>query len=171
MNGSNIFSKIADFPDELSQYITPPTVRSFHANVSVIGEGGRNVSLTSVAGKLRNIGLDEANILNVLRVVNQTQCRPPLDEGEICVIARSVSRYDPAFEWHTNDDATRAQVFLTFFGEDLCYCTEMKRWLVWNGQRWEVDTSGAHLKRAKQTAEILREMAFSLSQEAAPVKQ
>lgn len=171
MNGSSIFFKIADFPNELLQNVVTPTAPSFHVNTSSIGEGGRNISLTSVAGKLRRIGLDEPNILNVLRIVNQTQCHPPLDDTELCGIAHSVSRYTPTLDWRSNDDATRAYVFQALFGDDLRFSMEMKRWFVWNGQKWDVDTSNAHLKRAKQTAEILIELAFNLSKEVAPVEQ
>ncbi len=53
----------------------------------------RNVTLTSVAGSLRDRGLDEVTITVVLLEVNRLRCAPPLSEVEIKGIARSVSRY------------------------------------------------------------------------------
>lgn len=59
-------------------------------------EGGRNVMLTSLTGRLRRAGLEEDEILAVLRVSNQKRCRPPLDDAEVVSVARSVARYAPA---------------------------------------------------------------------------
>jgi hypothetical protein len=55
--------------------------------------GERNVTLASVAGSLRDRGLDEGNIGVVLLEVNRLQCNPPLEETEVLRIARSVGRY------------------------------------------------------------------------------
>lgn len=67
-------------------------------------EGGRNAMLTSVAGRLRRMGLSEAEMLASLRVANQERCQPPLEAEELTTIARSVARYTP-------DPATEAAVF------------------------------------------------------------
>jgi hypothetical protein len=55
--------------------------------------GERNVTLASVAGSLRDRGLDEGTIGVVLLEVNRLQCNPPLEETEVLRIARSVGRY------------------------------------------------------------------------------
>ena len=62
----------------------------------VLGEPireGRNVALTSVAGSLRDRGLDEETIRVILLEVNRLRCEPPLDGAEAERIAESVSRY------------------------------------------------------------------------------
>jgi hypothetical protein len=53
----------------------------------------RNVTLTSVAGSLRDRGLDEETIRVVLLEVNRLRCEPPLEDAEVERIAESVSRY------------------------------------------------------------------------------
>ena len=58
-----------------------------------VREGERNVTLASVAGSLRDRGLDEGNITVVLLEVNCLRCDPPLEATEVLRIARSVSRY------------------------------------------------------------------------------
>jgi hypothetical protein len=64
----------------------------------VIPAGRRNAELASVAGTLRRRGLDAAEILGALRVVNAERCRPALDDDELERIAASVARYAPAHE-------------------------------------------------------------------------
>jgi hypothetical protein len=58
-----------------------------------IEDGERNVKLASVAGSLRDRGLDEESIRVVLLQVNHLRCEPPLEEAEVERIAKSVSRY------------------------------------------------------------------------------
>ena len=58
-----------------------------------IREGKRNTALASVAGSLRDRGLDADTICEVLLAVNRRRCDPPLAEAEVVGIGRSVSRY------------------------------------------------------------------------------
>jgi hypothetical protein len=60
-----------------------------------IRDGQRNVTLASVAGSLRDRGLDAETISSVLLEVNQRRCEPPLAEAEVVGIGRSVGRYPP----------------------------------------------------------------------------
>jgi len=62
----------------------------------VIPEGQRNDKLLSLAGTLRRRGLSAGEILPMLKAVNETRCRPPLEEKELAGIAASVERYTPA---------------------------------------------------------------------------
>lgn len=59
----------------------------------MIGEGGRNNFLTSEAGKLRRSGLDQYQIADALKRINNDRCSPPLDDSELLAICASVSRY------------------------------------------------------------------------------
>jgi hypothetical protein len=65
----------------------------------VINEGGRNVSLASYAGKLRSTGCSYEVIELALLERNRDQCKPPLDDDDVRVIAASICRY-PAGEDH-----------------------------------------------------------------------
>lgn len=58
-----------------------------------IVSGGRNISLTSLAGAMHNIGYDKRQIFSELCYVNEQCCQPPLHERELMLICDSVTRY------------------------------------------------------------------------------
>lgn len=62
---------------------------------AVIPDGSRDVSLASIAGRLRHFGADEEEIIEKLQKVNQDHCSPPLGEQQVEKIAKSISRYEP----------------------------------------------------------------------------
>lgn len=55
--------------------------------------GGRNISLTSLAGAMHNTGYSKNQIFRELCYVNQSCCNPPLHERELETICESVTRY------------------------------------------------------------------------------
>ncbi|MBQ9250223.1 MAG: primase C-terminal domain-containing protein [Oscillospiraceae bacterium] len=55
--------------------------------------GGRNLSLTSLAGALHNYGWSKQQIYRELCYVNQNCCKPPLHDRELQSICESVTRY------------------------------------------------------------------------------
>jgi hypothetical protein len=59
-----------------------------------IAEGNRNNALASLAGSMRRRGMSESAIQAALAQVNDEQCRPPLDDGDVRRIAQSVCRYE-----------------------------------------------------------------------------
>ncbi len=67
----------------------------------------RNVTLTSVAGSLRDRGLDEGTITVVLLEVNRLRCAPPLSDTETQGIARSVSKYPAGTPRYVRSSAKR----------------------------------------------------------------
>lgn len=56
-------------------------------------DGGRNISLTSLAGALHNTGYTPMQIYQELQRVNKEVCKPPLPDRELQIIAESISRY------------------------------------------------------------------------------
>lgn len=70
-----------------------PVSHTDNPDGSIIFEGSRNASLTSVAGSLRKLGYGYDEMLVSLLARNTKACRPPLDEKEVEIIARSVSGY------------------------------------------------------------------------------
>lgn len=72
-----------------------------------IREGARNVALTSVAGSLRDRGLDAETICVVLLEVNRHRCEPALKEAEVLGIGRSVGRYPPGSPRYRRSTARR----------------------------------------------------------------
>jgi AAA domain/Primase C terminal 1 (PriCT-1) len=100
------FARFWGEPINVDLYLTllPPPEAPRAALVgdeTVIAEGGRNAALTSLAGKLRRIGLSGAELEASLRECNRQRCRPPLSDADIAVIARSVARYEPVAEKET----------------------------------------------------------------------
>jgi hypothetical protein len=61
-----------------------------------IDEGGRNDTLTSLAGSIRRRGGSRAAILAAIQAENETRCSPPLSDDEVESIADSVAQYEPA---------------------------------------------------------------------------
>ena len=55
--------------------------------------GGRNLSLTSLAGAMHNTGYSKQEIYRELCLVNQQACKPPLPDREVQTICDSVTRY------------------------------------------------------------------------------
>ena len=61
----------------------------------VIPEGERSATLTSMGGAMRSVGFGRAAIGAALHATNRAFCDPPLDEGEVQKIAKSVAGYPP----------------------------------------------------------------------------
>lgn len=87
---------VADLPPGVAARLRPP-VTSTEKMITgeMITEGGRNVTLTRIAGALRRHGCAEATIVAAIAVVNTDRCRPPLEVRELERIAASVARYAP----------------------------------------------------------------------------
>jgi putative DNA primase/helicase len=52
-------------------------------------------------------------------------------------------------------DAGNAERLVRRHGADLRYCHVWKKWLTWNGTRWQEDTTGAVMRYAKATARAI----------------
>lgn len=74
-----------------------------------IREGGRNVALASVAGSLRNRGLDAETICRVLLEVNRFRCEPPLKDSEVVRVGQSISRYPAGSSRYIGSPARRVR--------------------------------------------------------------
>jgi len=62
-----------------------------------IPEGRRNTTLMRIGVKLRNTGLSQQVIAEILQKTNLASCNPPLLDGEVSKIAQSVARYETDF--------------------------------------------------------------------------
>lgn len=61
-----------------------------------IPQSKRHKALLSLAGKLRRSGLGGEEIAEMLLVVNERRCEPPLPDDEVHKLARSMEIYEPA---------------------------------------------------------------------------
>jgi putative DNA primase/helicase len=157
-------------PDELREEKrdTEPSGGSAPTIGAPIPEGQRNVALTSDAGAMRRRGMDEEAIFAALQITNRQRCTPPLDEGEVRSITRSVANYPPAenvaFLRVGNQreagesepsfsltDTGNAERLVKRHGQQLRYCHPWRAWLVQDGKRWRLDDSGEVVRRAKET--------------------
>jgi hypothetical protein len=90
---------LADMPawmvDLLTSRSPAPTPKA--ADGKII-EGGRNDYLTQKAGAMRRKNFSEDAIFAALQVDNREKCAPPLSDGEILQIAKSITRYEPQDE-------------------------------------------------------------------------
>jgi hypothetical protein len=97
-----------------------------------IPEGERNDTLFKEACRLRRLGGDYAYIVERLREINERRCKPPLDDGEVCTIARSATKYEQeghALEIDIND--------LLYWADRNAY------WNLVTGAAWGADTVDA----------------------------
>lgn len=70
-------------------------------------EGHRNVVLASVAGSLRDRGLDAETICVVLLEVNRVRCGPPLEESEVLSVGKSIAKYPAGRPRYRRPSASR----------------------------------------------------------------
>ncbi len=139
----------------------------------VVAHGGRNKTLTSLAGSMRNRGMMVDEMLPAVLAANKNRCDPPLDEFEVRQIAESVSRYAPSVpiksiepigadgsdaqleaDYH-HTDLGNALAFVERHGKDLRYCHGVESWYIWNGQRFEKDADGKIERLAHEFVRLL----------------
>lgn len=94
---------LLDQVKEQEQRVVPPA-----AVADLIGEGTRNSTLASLAGTMRNRGMEPEEIEAALQVINRRRCVPPLPNTEVSNIARSIGRYAPehATPWRVGARST-----------------------------------------------------------------
>jgi len=121
----------------------PPLISS--NEMMMIPEGQRDAALTSLAGAMRRIGMCEPAIEAGLSKVNEFQCDPPKPDAPTR-ISHSVARYPPSAPVTANTfnltDTGNAELLVSLFGQRLRYDHKRCRWLIWNGNIWQPDTSG-----------------------------
>ena len=95
----------------LHKYITDRTKTAprVYTDDARIIKGERNKELASIAGTLRNRGLSHSIIAGTLHQANKEMVEPPLKDGEVDVIARSVSTYAPGDTIPTDLIAMRSE--------------------------------------------------------------
>jgi hypothetical protein len=89
---------LAAMPAWLVARARPPRSRRRGKALDVIPKGTRNVTLTSIAGRLRLTTPYGEAIKASLRAINQERCRPPLRKSTVDRIARSAERWH-ALPW------------------------------------------------------------------------
>ena len=57
-------------------------------------------------------------------------------------------------------DRYYAELMVKHFGQDLRWCHDMEKWIVWNGKRWEIGKDHLVSDKMEQLAQILKEDIF-----------
>jgi len=87
---------LADMPGWMIEALKEsPKPESKPKQAGEVIEGGRNDYLTKMAGAMRRKGFSEDAIFSALQIDNREKCSPPLSDGEVYQIAKSVIRYEP----------------------------------------------------------------------------
>lgn len=89
---------LEEFPTPNTQ---PHTASTNGTSPEPIPEGKRNDTLTSIAGRLRRVGLEQEELCAALKGIDRNRCTPPLqktDPGEVEDIAESVAGYEKGNE-------------------------------------------------------------------------
>jgi putative DNA primase/helicase len=76
---------------------------------------------------------------------------------------------DPSPSHEHLTDLGNAKRFVAWFGQDLRYCPAWKKWLIWDGRRWAVDTKGRVVQLAKQAVRVMYVWASKIIAEAVKI--
>ena len=143
--------------------------RDYEALAGVVHEGeGRHNVLVSYAGKVWVEGTAPETLVELLQVVNQRQCQPPLSDGEVTDIAahfiekreqRRDNHYPvmvspkqaPIPKAFPRTDAGNGELFALLYGDRVRFDHRRRRWLVWGGHWWS-DDNDAEVRRLAKTA-------------------
>ncbi len=109
-----VYQTPADMPAWMIQMIPRPVGQSqaqapHPGGTGTIKAGSRNNALISRCGKLRRNGYGEDEILALMRVYNQKEVNPPLDDAELVKIVKSSMRYKPGKKEIPTDDELAEQ--------------------------------------------------------------
>ena len=77
------------------------------------------------------------------------------------------AKQEPGGRYFARTDFGNAERLAYHAGQDLRYCHDWARWLVWTGQRWEIDRAGLVKRRAKEAVRRIYAEAANLVDEEA----
>lgn len=123
----------------------------------MIADGQRNTTIFALACSLRNKGLPQEAILATVQSVNTIQCNPPLDDSELLSIMNSAGKYDigklavTCSKAFNRTDMGNGERLVARYGHHFRYCSNWKKFLVWDGKRFIVDSTGEIERMAKDT--------------------
>lgn len=150
----------------------------FHFS-GIIAEGERNSTLTSVAGLLRSFGLDQDQILFILRQQNEMRCNPPLPDNEVVVIASHIVQYPPRVNRASQSDRVGLTELLAYersdagFGAMIAFALlgrvkfnhTNSRWFIWGKHSWTHDQVEEILLKAIDVSLMFRQAAELITDE------
>lgn len=148
----------APFPREIVKLLNKRDVFSVAPPLpDTIGEGERDNVLTSLAGTMRRRNASPQAILEALRIENATRVRPPLPDRQLRKIANSIGKKPPHVEDEHRTDLGNARRFIEMNQKKVRAILSRRRrpWVIWSGQRWELDVTGETERMAKMTVRTI----------------
>jgi putative DNA primase/helicase len=122
---------------------------------TVINQGERHQSLTSIAGSLKNTGLRDDEIRATLQVIRDER----FDSGDHEVTDDEI---EGVVQWIKNKqseypftDLGNAERFLAMHEGRVRYCYAWEKWLSWDGRHWKVDDSAEIYRLAHETVRAI----------------
>jgi len=184
-------TELADCPEWLLKLMSE-TKTNANGTANVLGEvetikaGSRNETLFKIAAGWRNRpGMTEPVILAALISLNKEACKPPLDENEVIMIAKSAAAYPTTakiYPINQSDvggfstpktienvfpltDLGNAERLVHYHGADLRFCHPWGKWIVWDEKRWSIDNTGEPNRRAFDTVRQMLSEAAKIEDE------
>lgn len=158
-----------------------------------IPEGGRTSALVALAGSLIGKGLSPDAAAAAIREENARRCDPPLTDEELqreVFPALSRRSWQSSTAPYTRDlpinaglvetlraldvannkryglnDAGSARLFIDACGDSVLYAADRRKWLSFDGRRWDIDGENAVKERLKQLADAFALYIFQNVQE------
>lgn len=173
---SAVYTFLSPVPDDLDRRRKEP-----YRVPETIPEGGRTSALVALAGSLIGKGLSPESAAAAIREENSLRCDPPLTEEELqrevfpaltrrawqnsaapytrdlpinAALVDKLRALDPANNKRYGlNDAGSARLFMDTCGDRVQYAADRKRWLFYDGRRWDADGENAVKEQLKQLAD------------------
>jgi len=120
-----------------------------------VPEGKRYEYLQSAAAQYRSKGMDREEIYAAIAIINLERCLPPKPDSVLTELADWAARLEVRLVSQPFTDTGNAERLVALHGRVIRFCPEMKKWLVWDGLRWNSEDSRRIKLHAKKT---MREM-------------
>lgn len=149
-----------------------------------VAEGGRTNALVALAGSLVAKGLDPETIETAIRSENEKKCIPPLTDQELerevfpgiyrekwqlethpythdrpvpAPLLERLKELDPAnnSKLYGMNDAGSARLFIDTCGARVLYAEDRKKWLFYDGKRWNIHGENGVKEQLKRLADAL----------------
>lgn len=120
-----------------------------------VKQGERHGILVELAGGLRRTGFDEEMITRVLKTTRDEKFATgdhPVEDVEIEEIVKWI--LSKTQEYHFTDLGNKDR-FLARHSQDVRYCYETEKWMVWDGQRWCPNNLADLISRGHETVQAI----------------
>lgn len=131
----------------------------------------RNINLHKIACSLFVKGLSSEAVWVAIEKENETKCAEPLPKAELMQLFKSAGKFhnktllEQSGTQENLTDLGNAERLVRAYGEIFRYCSEFKKWLLWDGTRWVMDTPAGVKPLAYKTVRNMAVEAQGLTDE------